>query len=217
MNDHFERVKKQDAPAIPFGTLTAKAVSPVTSKPSVNYHLTLQTKISRSGSSNPYKYTAKTSGVWDTSVSTLLDGKKKPAFGDDYVLQACPAVVSSSSFSSRYNYTTKGKRDGQEGANYSQADGGNCWIEYKVDDDPLGIAQLESFNITQVFKAKSTKATKKINSYYVHTWASLSIRASATATPGVSGGNPAVNVGLSISPTIKEKQWQLYNYVSYNW
>lgn len=44
---------------------------------------------------------------------------------------------------------------------------------------------------------------------------SLSVTASGTA--GLSGGKPSASITLSLTPSIAEKQWNVYNFVSFNW
>lgn len=216
--DHFERVKKASGTHNSLLMRASAASTSATSDASTRYRLTLQTQITRAGTSSPYTYYAKTYGSWNNLLSVpLLGGKKTPGSGLDYVLQACPTVTSSSTFSSKYNYKTNGSKNGQEGINFFRTDGGDSWVKYEVVDDPSGLAQLKEFACTQTFYAKSTSKTKKINSYYVHTWKSLSISVTVSGSAGKSGGNPSASVGLSITPSVTEKNWQLYNFVSFNW
>ncbi len=207
VDNHFERIPK--------GNDESRSVT-TESYPSYRNNLTLCTRLTISGSSNPYTYTAVTYGTWDNEASTLIGGEQSPASGYDYVLQACPTVTSSTSFSSTYNYSTNGSTYGQNGINYFLADGGNSWVKYEIVDDPLGIAQLHTFYCTQTFSAISTSATKKINSYYVHTWDTISISVTTSGSAGTSEGYPAASVELSITPSIVEKSWQLYNPLSYS-
>ena len=94
---------------MPLFATKATAANQKTSTASTRYRLTLQTQISRSGSSNPYKYTAITTGSWSNSIS-IFSGEKKPAGGNDFILQSCPTVTSRTTFSSEYNYSTHGKK-----------------------------------------------------------------------------------------------------------
>ncbi len=208
--DHFERIPKNSVVSLDQFTTSA------TSTASTRYNLTLKTSVTRAGSSNPYTYTAKTYGTWDNSIS-VFTGKKKPAGGNDFVLQSCPTVTSETSFSSRYNYKTSGSIYGIQGKNYFLSDGGDSWAKYEVVDDPTGLAQLKTFELVQKFKAISTTKTKKINSYYIHTWEAMSVSVSVGGEVGMSGKEPSAGVSLSITPSITDKQWQLYNYVSFDW
>lgn len=45
----------------------------------------------------------------------------------------------------------------------------------------------------------------------------MSVSVSVSGNAGKSGGQPSAGVSLSFTPTISDKQWQLYNFVSYNW
>lgn len=217
VEDHFERVLKDEN-----SSATAKAASTDKTKKSdasKQYNLTMKTSVTRTGTKSPYTYTAKTYGTWDNDVSTALNGEKLPAYGDDYISQSCPnaTITSSDSFSSKYNYATNGSTDGQSGVNFHKHSGGKNWICYAVVDDPLGKAQLHTFSLTQKFKAKANTKAKKIYSYYVHTWAQMGVKISASGTAGVSGGEPTAGITLNITPTLSEKRWQLYSYVTYNW
>lgn len=215
--DHYERIPKEDNANLSLFAISASAADKIdTSKASLRHKLTLQTSIVRRGTSAPYIYTARTYGTWDNSPS-VFGGEKKPAAGNDFVVQACPTITNSDWFSSTYNYETSGSKNGQEGINYFRTDGNDSWVKYEVVDDPVGLAQLETFSLSQTFKAQSTTATKKINSYYIHTWKQMSVTVTANGSAGVSGGKPSAGVALSFSPSISEKQWQLYNSVSFDW
>ena len=211
VDDHFERVLANKR--------TSKGVVPSysTSAASISGNLKLWTRVGRSGSSNPYTYTATTFGEWNNSATGLWGGENSPGAGYDFILQSCPNTVSSDSFSSTYNYSTSGSTNGQEGINFRRSGGNNSWVQYDVVDDPVGIAQLKTFSLVQKFKAKATSRTKKIKSYYVHTWKKMTISVAVNGTAGKSGGEPAASVGLTITPSVVEKQWKLYNYVSYDW
>lgn len=217
MGNHYERIPKDDTTNInSFGLKASAADISDSSDASLRHRLTLKTTITRRGTSNPYTYYSSTSGTWDNSAS-LVDGETQPAGGNDFVLQACPTVTSSSVFRSTYNYSTNGSKNGQEGINYFLTDGKDSWVKYEVVDDPVGLAQLKTFSLGQTFKARTTSSTKKINSYYIHTWKDMSISVSVSGTAGITGGLPSAGVELSFTPTFKDKQWKLYNYVSYNW
>lgn len=217
VGDHYERIPKKDNVNISLFAISANAADKTAiSKASLRHRLTLQTSIVRRGTSSPYTYTARTYGTWDNSAS-VLGGEKKPADGNDFVMQACPTITNSSRFSSTYNYETSGSKNGKEGTNYFMTDGGDSWVKYEVVDDPSGLAQLKTFSLSQTFRAQATTATKNINSYYIHTWKQMSVSVSASGNAGVSGGKPSAGVSLSFTPTVADKQWQLYNYISFNW
>lgn len=216
VEDHYERIPKEGNNRGLLVVNANAADKSLSSNPSSRHRLTLKTTIIRRGSSNPYTYYASTSGTWDNSTS-VFDGKTQPAGGNDFIMQACPTVTSRAIFSSTYNYSTSGSKNGQEGTNYFMTDGGDSWVKYEVVDDPAGLAQLKTFRLQQTFKAKTTETTKKINSYYIHTWKQMSVSVSVSGNAGKSGGQPSAGVSLSFTPTISDKQWQLYNFVSYNW
>lgn len=45
----------------------------------------------------------------------------------------------------------------------------------------------------------------------------MSLDVTASGTAGLQGQDPAVEVGLSITPSKETKWWPLHNSVSYNW
>ncbi len=216
VNDHYERVKKEEAYTLPFGVKASAEMEISTPSKGANANFQLTTIVTREGNANPYTYTALTMGVWNTSTS-IFTGENKPAAGKDFVLQACPTVTSSSEFSCDYNYATSGQTSGQEGVNYFRTNGFDSWVEFSVEDDPFGLAQMEAFGLTQTFKAVATTNTKKINSYYIHTWQTMNLDVTVTGVAGTSEGTPAAQVGLSINPTKTSMWWPLYNSVSYDW
>lgn len=176
------------------------------------YGLTLVTKINRTGSSSPYKYTATTTGKWQNSA---VSGKKYPASGEDWIFQSCPNIEKEHSFSSKYNHKTSGSTNGIRGKNYFQRYKQNGCVGYGVYDDPIGPAQLSSFTIKQVFYAKANSKTKNINATYIHTWTTMNFSCSLSGKAGISGGEPTAEIGITITPSLKEKWWQLSSDVSY--
>lgn len=78
-------------------------------------------------------------------------------------------------------------------------------IMFKIYYGAIGLAQLKTFALTQTFKAQTTSATKKINSYYIHTWRQMSVSLSVSGSAGTTGGKPSAGVSLSFSPTISDK------------
>lgn len=214
VDDHYERIPREDNNLPLFAIDASAADKTATSTASKRHCLTLNTSIVRRGTSAPYIYTARTYGTWDNLV---LDEEKAPATGNDFILQACPTVTSSVRFSSKYNHETSGSINGIEGKNYFKENGGDSWIQYEIVDAPAGLAKLSEFSLSQTFRAQITTETKKINSYYIHTWKQMDVTVSVSGSAGVSGGKPSAGVSLSFTPSIKDKQWQLYNYIAFNW
>lgn len=216
--DHYERVPKNAKSETSTFGITANAGEvewDADSSEAAKGKFTLTTMITRQGDGNPYLYKALTIGVWDTSIS-LLTGENKPADGWDYVLQSCPVITSGDEFVCDYNYKTDGSTSGKEGTHFIDTAGEDSWVVYSVKDDPIGLAQLSAFTLTQPFKAKATTSPKKIHSYYVHTWDSMSIDASATGSAGKSGGEPSFEVGMEFHLSKEKKWWQVHNAVEYN-
>lgn len=218
---HFDRILKKPTSNSTLFTASAADTTLYTETNKPNYgggqNFMLKTTITRyvSATAGVYTYRARTYGTWKTGISTSLNGTYRPAYGEDTVQQACPITTSSVAFASKYNYATDGSKDGQEGKNFRQSRGGDSWIEYRITDDPLGLAQLTWFRLTQKFYAKPAKAVRKINSCYNHTWASMNFNISISGSAGSSKGEQTNDVSLIVTPTVEEKSWNIYNYVSY--
>lgn len=171
------------------------------------YYFSLFTKVMRNetkDSKGRYKYTCKTYGVW--SKNSALSGKKYPAPGDDYMIQAVPNSFTRNSDSFNLIYNTG--KDAKEGVHYSLCDGGSNYVEYSIVDDPFGLAQMEQGTITTVCYAKEDD-DRTINSYYVHTWKAMDIDISFTV-------NSNKEVALNIDPENVDKSWKVYSYVTFD-
>lgn len=99
--------------------------------------------------------------------------------------------------------------DAVEGEDFHRYAGGDNFVQYSVKDDPLGLSQLKKVYLTSYCYAKE-KTGRRINSYYIHTWKSLSISVTATV------GKKDDNTSLSTTPSIKKSNWQCYNYVQFD-
>lgn len=177
--------------------------------PSDKYYFTLVTTVTRRGTSNPYTYQTCSTGTWSKNSTT--GGKKYPASGDDYILQTCPTSMSRQSDSIRIVYNHG--RTAKSGFDYSRKDGGKNYLQYTVADDPAGIDQMKSCTliVNSTGNADSLH-DRMINSYYVHTWKSLSISISASASLN---SDMKYGVSLSITPSVEEKSWPVYSYVTF--
>ncbi len=171
-------------------------------------YFTLVTTITRRGTSNPYTYQTVSTGTWSKNSTT--GGKKYPASGDDFILQACPSGLtrSSDSVSITYNHG----RTAKNGVDYSRLAGDTNYIKYSVADDPLGINQMKKCQLIVTSKGNAQTYSRMINSYYVHTWKTLSISVSVSAS---ASSDKKYGVSLSISPSIVNKSWQVYSYVTF--
>lgn len=98
---------------------------------------------------------------------------------------------------------------GRPGQEYWRENGGSSYIRYGIKDDPFGLNQLESYDLFTTCWGKPTSATRKINSYYVHTWTEMTLNVSVSL-------NSSKEAGLTLNPGKTEKSWQLYNYVTFN-
>lgn len=171
------------------------------------HYFSLVTSVTRSDTKDAYGrylYTCRTSGVW--SKNSVLSGSKYPASGNDYVLQSVP-----NTFSRTSDYLTVGYNTGlaaRNGKHYSLENGAAKYVKYSIVDDPLGTAQLAYFNLKTCYRAKEGTG-RTINSYYVHTWKAMTLSATVTASTDKS-------VSLSITPSIADKSWQVYSYVTFD-
>lgn len=207
----FVRVKQEKIPiSNPItGFVALAAEKTKKGSPSDKYYFTLVTTITRRGTSNPYTYQTCSTGTWSKNSAT--GGKKYPASGEDFILQTCPTSMSrqSDSINIVYNHG----RTAKSGVDYSRKDGGANYIQYSVADDPAGINQMKSCTliVNSTGKANSSH-NRMINSYYVHTWKSLSISVSASASLN---SDKQYGISLTITPTINEKSWNVYSYVTF--
>lgn len=153
-----------------------------------------------------YKYTAYTYGSW--SVNNILGGSNYPASGDDFVFQTSPSTFSrtSDSMSAKYDHSPT---TGVSGDDYWRENGDSSYVRYGIADDPLGYRQNTSFTLKTVSAGPKSSAVRQIGSYYVHTWSEMNVSASVDFSSEKS-------VTLSITPSISEESWQVYNYVPFS-
>lgn len=155
--------------------------------------------------SGGYKYTASTYGSWKNN---LIGGSDYPDRGDDYVFQTSPNTFSrdSDSFSAYYdtNPTT-----GVSGDDFWRENGDTTYVRYAIQDDPLGYRQCRSFSLTTTSAGPKSSKIRQIGSYYIHTWAPMSLDVSVDVSTDKS-------VTLSLDPEISNKSWQVYNYVTFD-
>lgn len=98
---------------------------------------------------------------------------------------------------------------GESGDDFWRENGDSSYVRYALEDDPMGIRQCTSFILSTTPYAPRSTAYRQINSYYVHTWKQLSLGVSVSA-------NSEKTVGLEITPSLTNKSWQVYNYVTFN-
>lgn len=175
------------------------------------YYLNLTTWVTRVEYNKKTKqahYMCDTNAYW--SKNSILGGKKYPDSGEDYMLQSLPK-----GFKIKYDVcdTTYDNNKKNPSGAYRRMKGGEQYVQYAIEDDPFGPKQLREADIITSSYAKSTSSMKRVNSYYIHTWKSLSISVSASAKTNT---NKVSEVSLSIKPSIKNKSWKLYNYVTFN-
>ncbi len=157
------------------------------------------------GTENGYEYTATTYGSW--SKNSVLGNSDYPAAGTDFVLQASPDTFRriSDEFSAEYDNGT----DGVNGEEFWRENGNSSYVRYAIEDDPFGFVQNKSFRLTTKSIAPGSTEVRQIASYYVHTWKQMNLSVSVDVCSDKS-------VTLSLTPSIKDKSWQVYNYVSFD-
>ncbi len=152
-----------------------------------------------------YEYLATTYGTW--SKNNIIGGSNYPAAGTDYVLQACPKTFSrvSDTFSAYYDNGA----EGVNGEEFWRENGDSFYVRYAIEDDPFGIVQNSSFYLSTTSIAPKSNEVRQIASYYVHTWKQMSLSVSLELCTDKSAT-------LSLTPSIVDKSWQVYNYVSFD-
>lgn len=205
VEDHYERIATSEAST--YATLLPNQKTGTEVVKESNFYL--YTYVSRETSANSdgnYRYTTKTVGYWDTN--SFIGGKKYPAAGEDYVLQSTPSgwVRSSNSMTASYDSYPS---FGQSGTDFWACTGGENYIKYAILDDPLGWRQNKDFTLVCKTSAPASSSNRMINSYYIHTWDTLTIDVSVSATSNKS-------VTLDFDPSIDNKSWELYSYVTFS-
>lgn len=165
-------------------------------------------------------YTSTTNIHWN--LPNYIGGKSYHGSGADYILQSCPTSFTTTSDSmypsyritTDYGNTWQDANPGTPGVDYWRSDGGSNYIKWCIKDEPyfdvLGACvALKDALLVVRSDSKGTTATRKINSYYVHSWDSISITVQVSASS-------TKEVGLTITPSSTSKSWQLYSYVTFN-
>lgn len=195
--DHYERItvkELEDTPA-----LLSTSSSGSTSQKG---YFALVTSVSRSDSAmtagnyvGQYRYTCTTKGTW--SKNSVAGGSDYPAAGNDYIWQTQPTSLTrnTDSFSMTFNTSR------------TATNGGTQYVQYSLSDDPTGTAQMTGCTLKTICYGKSG-VTRMINSYYRHTWKSMSV-----SSVGISTSNTK-ETSLSITMSLQESYWPLYSYVT---
>ena len=193
-NDHYERVPVARAAEYKEGTTNSTG------------KFSMYSTVSRAYDGSKYTFITQSCGAW--SANSIIGGSDYPSGGDDFILQSVPNTFSrvSDDFTA---YFTSSPTTGVSGSDFWATDGGKNYLKYVVKDDPAGARQNKSFWLKAISYAPASSSIRQVNSYYVHTWKQLSISVSVAATS-------AKVVSLSITPSIQDKSWTLYNYVSFD-
>lgn len=208
VDGHYERVKKENKLLnlllAPF-TIGASANSRTggSTRPKESDYFVMSTTIWDKNSMPGHDYIARTYAHW--TKNSMLSGSQYPAGGDDFVLLAVPGGMTMVSERCQVKYGTSGYGSSKD---YSRVTGGDNWVQFAVVDDPLGPRQLTEVALDGYCKGGVSSATRKVNSYYVHTWKALTISLGFNIS--------ASGTSLSITPSIEDKSWPLYSYVVFN-
>lgn len=209
-DDHMERVEKENTSLL---AIVSKWLMPTVSA----YEYVETDKISYGGSKKNlalFTFVSKqdsgdintcTIAAWENG--SILGGENYPAREYDYMFVTVPETFTrkSHSFACAYSDGT----EGEEGVEFNVEDGHSQYLRIKVKDDPLGWNHLTMAVLGTVNSVKPYNGTRVVNSYYVHTWKSVSFTVSVAASSDKS-------VSLTINPTVEDKSWQVYNYVSFD-
>lgn len=208
VNGQLERIEEEQSNVF---NINANATERKHSDNGNSYYINLSTWVNRfeyNKKTKKYHYMCESKAYWQKN--SMLGGKKYPASGDDYLLQSVP-----NNFAIDYDLCTtlynNGKTDPT--GSYRRVKGSSKYVQYAITDDPIGPSQLKEASVITSSYAKLDKGTKRVNSYYIHTWKSLSVKVSVSASRSSREGS---QVKLQIVPSIKNKSWQIYNYVSFN-
>ena len=173
---------------------------------------TLYTSVFRSSAVNAdgkYEYNTRTYGAWNKN--SALGGENYPDSGVDYVLQTAPNTWFRTDdwMTAKYDNTPY---SGVSGDDFWPNDGNTDYIQYSIKDDPYEFAkarQNKNFMLAGEWDGDFSTSKRKINSYYIHTWTTLDISVAITI-------NNKYEMALSVTPSMQEKQWQLYNDLNFD-
>lgn len=208
VDGHYERVPKENKLLnlllAPF-TIGASANNRTggSTRPKESDYFVMSTTIWDRNSIPGQDYVARTYAHW--TKNSAQSGSQYPAGGDDYIMLAVPQAMIMVSDRCQAKYGTSGYGSSKD---YSRIAGGNNWVQYAVVDDPFGPRQLTEVALDGYCSGGVSNATRKVNSYYVHTWISMNV----TVAPQTSG----LNVSLTVTPSFSIGNWQLYSYVVFN-
>lgn len=151
-------------------------------------------------------YTAYTRGRW--SQNSISGHSNYPDAGEDFVLQTSPTdfVRKADTFSAEYD---NNPIIGVSNDDFWCCDGNADYIQYAILDDPSGYRQNKNFTLTTESDGLASNRSRMIQSYYVHTWKQMTISVEVSSSTGG-------EFELSITPSIENKQWQVYDYITFN-
>lgn len=182
-------------------------------------NLTLCTRVTKEGyrqtinGKKIYNYLTQSFARWN-DVSFFQGGSDYQTKETDYLLQALPSslTILNDSVSCRWFSLDIGlcwNSIPKNGGNVWRTNGGDHYVKWNIDGvQNGGREQIEQVDLSVNSKGQSLSKTRRISSYYVHTWTDTSLK----VTPSIS----TTDAKLEIVPSNQAKSWQLYSYVTYS-
>lgn len=216
-SDHSERVPKEDksllSNVLSFLFPIAQAAQTASGQPAyeAEQNFVLYTLISKQTDGT---YIVSSMAGWEKG--SFIGGSRYPASGTDYLLQSVPNSFARTGHNFSCLYNTSGSSElssnayyGTEGDEFTVTDGGNTYLKVTVKDDPFGMSRLSLCTLRTYQRSSSYSGYRTINSYYVHTWKQMDISVTISA-------NTNKEASLNITPSVTEKSWSVYGYVTFN-
>lgn len=197
-DDHYERATSE----------TAKSQ---TGTPQQCGYFTLTTSIGRTSTTNSageYLYTVQTIGEW--TKNSFIGGSNYPASGEDFVVQTFTKDATLSQFQMITLYNDG--EQGEAGIHSHPDNGGENFIKYVVQDDPLGLKQLSNFVLFAQYYGPAKNYSRTVHSVYTHTWATVDIDVEVSLNVDTNHG---LGGGIAITPSVEEKSWNLFSNVTF--
>lgn len=184
---------------------------------------TLYTTVYRgayNSSTKCYNFSTHSRVSW--SEPKWIGGENYHGSGWDYLLQSLPNtfVISTDSIDTKWWHTDGGadkmwftSEVPNENSYVSRNDGGINYIQWAIKDearwDALGLlTAVAEIDLTVTSKGPGSTATRKIQSWYVHTWDQVSMQVGIQAS-----SSKQTDLNLTLSSA--SKSWKIYAYVNF--
>lgn len=205
----FVRVEKDlSTRSLMFDINTKAADKQATGEKEEKLDFTLVTTVTRRGVTNPYTYQTVSRATWAKKGSN--DENYPSNDGYDFITQSFPSSLTLSSDSVSLTYS-----DGAtpvKGKDYWRSDSSDNHITYTIQDDPSGIGWLKSANLLLNSKGNYSSKTRKIYSYYTHTWEDTDIKIVPSLGLNI---DELLSFQLTIDSETTNKEWTVSCYVSF--